>query len=178
MSNKFKYDYNNKMFFINLTLSIIFLILSIVSFEKVVAFILCLIMTILELFNSFFLIMTQGIRITKGKIVIVDQLLIRKICLDDIRYVSLKQIQKESRNKVYGFFNEFFLPDTYMSHCDYVYNQGRVYNICFHMTDGTIKKSYFGWLYREKREKVEKVEKQLIEFIEKINVLCIENRKN
>lgn len=62
-----------------------------------------------------------------------------------------------------------------MSHCDYVYNQGKVYNICFHMNDGTIVESYFGWLYREKKKTVDKVEKDLLDFIEKINTLCREN---
>ena len=56
-----------------------------------------------------------------------------------------------------------------MSHCDYVCNQGKVYNICFHMSDGTIVKSYFGWLYREKGKIVNKVEK---------NLLCDENINN
>lgn len=179
MLNKFKYDYNNKLFFINLLLSIIFLILSILSFEKAIAFILCLIITILLLFNSFFVIRVQGIKITNKKnIVIVDQLLFRKLHIYDIRYVSLKQLTKESKNTVYGFFNEFFYPNTYMSHCDYVYNQGRVYNICFHMIDGTVVESYFGWLYHEKGKKVGKIEKKLIDFIEKINILCKENRNN
>ena len=43
------------------------------------------------------------------------------------------------------------------------------------MTDGTIVKSYFGWLYREKGKKVEQVEKKLHEFIESINNLCKEH---
>lgn len=179
MLNKFKYDYNNKLFFINLTLSIVFLILSIVSFEREVAFILCLIITILLLFNSFFLIRSQGIKITnRQNIVIVDEFLIRKLHLCDIKFASLKQVPKENKNKLYGFFHEFFHPSTYLSHCDYVYNQGKVYKIRFHMTDGTIVESYFGWLYREKGKKVEKVEKKLIEFIEKINCLCKESRTN
>lgn len=94
--NKFKYDYNNKLFLINFTLAIIFLILSIVSFEKVVAFILCLIISVLLLLNSFFVIRTQGIKITnKRNIVIVDQLLIRKLCICNIRYASLKQLPIE-----------------------------------------------------------------------------------
>ena len=63
--NKFKYDYNNKLFLINFTLAIIFLILSILSFENVVAFILCLIITVILLLNSFFGIRTQGIKITQ-----------------------------------------------------------------------------------------------------------------
>ena len=179
MSNKFKYDYTNKLFFINLTLSIIFLILTILLFEKIVAFVVCLIITVLLLLNSFFVIRAQGIKITKGKnIVIVDQFLFRKLRICDVRYASFKQVPKESKKRIYGFFNEFFHPNTYMSHCNYVYNQGKVYDISFHMSDGTVVKSYFGWLYRAKGEKVDKVEKKLIEFIEKINMLCKENRKN
>ena len=90
----------------------------------------------------------------------------------------LKQIPKKTKSKIYGFINEFFYPYTYMSHCDYVYNQGKVYNICFHLSDGTTVESYFGWLYREKEKTVNKVEKKLLKFIEKINMLCKENRKN
>ena len=179
MIKKFKYDYNNKLFFISLSLSLVFLFLSIIAFEKKIGFILFLIITILLLFNSFFIIRAQGIKITSKKtIIIVDQLLVRKLCVDNVRYVSLKQIPKKTKSKLYGFFNEFFYPNTYMSHCDYVYNQGKVYNICFHLSDGTTVESYFGWLYREKEKKVNKVEKKLLEFIEKINMLCKENRKN
>ena len=179
MLNKFKYDYNNKLFFINLSLSLVFLILSIIAFEKLIGFILFLIMAILLLFNSFFIIRAQGIKIkNKKNIIIVDQLLVRKLCVDNVSYVSLKQIPKKTKSKIYGFFNEFFYPYTYMSHCDYVYNQGKVYNICFHLSDGTTVESYFGWLYREKEKTVNKVEKKLLKFIEKINMLCKENRKN
>lgn len=69
----------------------------------------------------------------------------------------------------------FFYPNTYISHCNYVYNQGKVFNICFHMRDGTIIESYFGWLYREKEQKVNKVEKKLLDFIESLNALCKKN---
>ncbi len=64
-----------------------------------------------------------------------------------------------------------------MANCDFVYNQGKVYNIYFYMNDGTICESYFGWLYREKEKKVKKVEGLLIDFIEKINTFCKECRK-
>lgn len=62
MNNKFKYDYNNKLFLINLSLSIIFFALAIVSFEKLVGFILLFVMSMLALFNSLFIRM-QGIKI-------------------------------------------------------------------------------------------------------------------
>ncbi len=179
MLKKFKYDYNNRLFLINFFLSLIFFILAIVAFDILIGFILFLIMAIILLVNTFVLIRNQGIKIKdKKKIVIVDQLLVRRLYIDDINFVSLKQLPKKTKSKIYGFFHEFFYPNTYMSHCDYVYNQGKVYNICFHLKDGTIIDSYFGWLYREKEKTVNKVEKKLLEFIEKINMLCKENRKN
>lgn len=174
MKNKFKYDYNNKLFLINLVISLIFFILSVLTFKKLIGFILSLIIAIVLLFNSFFMRM-QGVKIKKNSITIVDQLLIRKLCIKDINYVSLKQIPKKTKSKLYGFFNEFFYPNTYISHCNYVYNQGKVFNICFHMRDGTIIESYFGWLYREKEQKVNKVEKKLLDFIESLNALCKKN---
>lgn len=177
MNYIFKYDYNNKLFLINLLLSICFLIISIFSYKETIAFVILLIMAVLLLFNSF-VIRKQGIIINhkNKKIVIVDQLLVRKLSIKDIRYVSLKQLVKKTKNKFYGFFIEFLFPHTYISHCDYVYNQGKVYNICFHMIDGTIIKSYFGWLYREKELKVKEVETKLLDFINTINILCKDTR--
>lgn len=177
MLNKFKYDYNNKLFFINILLSLAFLILSIIVFEKLVGFVLFLMLSILLLFNSF-IIRAQGITINNKKnIIIVDQFFIRKLCVDNIKYVSLNHLPKKTKSKTYGFLVEFFYPYTYMSHCDYVYNQGKVYNICFHMKDGTILTSYFGWLYREKAETVKKVEKKLLNFIEEVNTICKKDSK-
>lgn len=63
--NKFKYDYNNKLFFINLSLSIAFSILSILVLEEIIAFIICLIITFISLFNALFIIKSQGIIIKK-----------------------------------------------------------------------------------------------------------------
>lgn len=177
--NRFKYDYNNKVFLINLVLSLVFLILSIAAFEKIVGFIILLIMSVILLLNSFFVIRAQGIILKSNKdIIIVDQLFVRKLRIDDVSYVSLKPIPKDTKSNIYGFVNEFFYPNTYTSHCDYVYNQGKVYNIYFHLNDGTVVESYFGWLYREKEKTVNKVEKKLTEFIEKINILCKENRED
>lgn len=44
------------------------------------------------------------------------------------------------------------------------------------MIDGTIIKSYFGWLYREKELKVKEVETKLLDFINTINILCKDTR--
>lgn len=50
----------------------------------------------------------------------------RKLSINNISYVSVIQIPKKVKGNIYGFFNEFFYPNTYMSHCRYVYNQGKV----------------------------------------------------
>lgn len=177
MVNKFKYDYNNKQFFISFVLGLIFAVLSIVTFEKLIGFVLLLIMAVVALFNAFVVINSQGIKIkNKKNIVIVDYLFVIKLSVDNIKYVTLKQIPKETRSNTYGFFYEFFYPKTYLHHCDYVYNQGRVYDVCFYLKDGTVVKSYFGWLYKEKEKTVNRVEKQLADFVDEINTLCKANK--
>lgn len=174
--NKFKYDYNNKIFIINIILSFLFFLLSIIVFENLIGFILLLSMAILSVSNSFFLIWPQGIRIAKNSIVIVDDIRIKKINMDDIKYLTFKQIPKEKKNNFYGFFLEFFIPYTYMTHCDYVYNQGKVFNIYIYLKNGTIITSYYGWLYKEKKiEKVMEIERKLNIFIKKVNSLCRKN---
>ncbi len=57
-----------------------------------------------------------------------------------------------------------------MTHCDYVYNNGKAFEIIFYLKDGTSRESYFGWMYREKsKETVSKIHSQLIDFIDSIN---------
>lgn len=131
-------------------------------------------MTIISFLNSFLLIRLQGITINKkgDAIIIVDQYFVRKFQLKDIRYVTIEKIEKKRGNKVYGFFCEYFYPHTYLSHCKFVYNQGEVFFICFHLQDGTIHKSYFGWLYKEKGNRVITVKQTMVKFIEQINILC------
>lgn len=177
MKKIFRYDYNNRLFIIKLLVSFVFLILTIITYKYPFVFAMFLIMTFISFFNSIF-IKRIGIRINtrKNKIIISDQFLVKKLNIKDINYVTLKQIPKKTKNKWFGFFAEFFYPETYIANCEYVYNQGKVFNIYFHMNDGSVKESYFGWLYRGKEKKVKKVESSLIAFIERINTLCKENR--
>lgn len=70
-----------------------------------------MIMAVVALFNAFVVINSQGIKIkNKKNIVIVDYLFVRKLSVDNIKYVTLKQIPKETRSNTYGFFYEFFYP--------------------------------------------------------------------
>ena len=121
---------------------------------------------------TFFVIAKQGICIDyeKQQILIIDNLLYRKLNVKNISYVTFYEISKPKKNNFFGFLVDFFHPSTYMSGCDYVYNNGKVYNIVFHHYDGTITETYFGWLYREKNKiVVTKVNDELKSFIEEIN---------
>ena len=176
MKIKFGYDYNHQKFVINLMLAIVFFSAGIVCFfysDKIAGSIILVIMGIVALFNAFFIVKMQGIRVNKKQqVVIFDQRLIRRLNIQNIKYVSVSQIPKENKSVIYGIFHEFFWPNTYIYHCDYVYNQGKVFDINFYMKDGTIETTYFGWLYKSKAKQVQKVEKRLNEFVKSINALC------
>lgn len=57
-----------------------------------------------------------------------------------------------------------------MYNSDYVYNNGRVFKIIFHLNDGTTRESYFGWMYKERNElKVNQVINKLENFVNDLN---------
>lgn len=174
MKTVFKYDYNNKIFIITLIVSLIFLFFTTILIRHLIPFVIFLVLTSISFFNSFFVIKKQGITIDKknNKIIIVDQMFYRKLNIDEIKFVTIEEIKKEKKGNLYGFFCEFFYPSTYISHCNFVYNQGKVFYICFHMSNGHIEKSYFGWLYKEKGSLVKKIETNLIKFVKEINLTC------
>lgn len=65
-----------------------------------------------------------------------------------------------------------------MYKCDYIYNNGKVYNIIFHLKDGTTKETYFGWMYKERNElKVNRVIKKLENFVNNISFISKTNNK-
>lgn len=168
---KFRYDYNFKLFTITNLLSFIFLLATIISYSKnVIAFWSFIIMFMINFINSFVFINNQGIRIERGTIKIVDYFWFTKIKLNDLKFVEIRELKKEKKSNKYGLLHEFYHPSTYMYKCDYVYNDGKVFKIIFHLKDGTTKESYFGWMYKERSlKKVNKVEKKLENFIEEIN---------
>lgn len=62
-----------------------------------------------------------------------------------------------------------------MTYCDYVYNNGKVFNIIFHKKNGGRVETYFGWMYKEKKlARVNKVTKNLEELINDINQIIKE----
>ncbi len=168
----FKYDYNYRMFIICNLVSVLFTAFVILScYDKnIIGLCLSGVTLLYNLLNTMILIKNQGIRVRKNKVTIVDALFFRSFPLSEVKYVEMKEIKKERRSNLYGFFHEFYHRFTYMLKCDYVYNNGKVFEIIFHLKDGSARESYFGWLYREKKKsKVLKIQAKLEAFIENIN---------
>ena len=172
MYKRFRYDYNFKIFTLSLFYTLSSLTIFIWSFnENIIVSIIVGICTFILLFNSFIWIFNQGIIITKKYILILDYFWLTKIKITDLKYAKYEYIKKEKQSYWYGLVHEFYHPSTYMYKCDYVYNNGKVYNIVFYLKDGSKRETYFGWMYKEKnKEKVERVEQKLCKFIENINM--------
>ena len=171
MKRKFRYDYNCKMTIINSLVSLLFFVIFVASFSKgVVAFCVSGLVFLICVFNTIALIFNQGITIGKKNIIIVDYFWFTKINLEDLKRAELKEIKKEKKSNLYGFFHEFYYSTTYMYNSDYVYNNGRVFKIIFHLNDGTTRESYFGWMYKERNElKVNQVINKLENFVNDLN---------
>ena len=174
MKKHFRYDYNYKLLILSNLPTAAFLAIAIASFEKNdIGFLISILASFFCFLNTYVFINNQGIRVTKGKVIIVDSLYLRTINLSDLKRVEIKEIEKEKKSNKYGFFHEFYHYSTYMQHCDYTYNNGKVFNIIFYLKNGTTKESYFGWMYREKSEdKVNKTQAKLTEFVNHINEVC------
>ena len=173
MKKRFKYDYNNKMFIVCFLSSLLFLSIFIWSFNKnIVGCIAAGLCTIILLFNTFVMIFNQGITVGKKNILVIDYFWFTKINIKDLKHVEIREIKKEKKGNLYGFFHEFYHPTTYMWKCDYVYNNGRVFKVIFHLKDGTSRETYFGWMYKERNIlKVKKTIKKLEECINYINLI-------
>lgn len=170
----FRYDYNYKLLIVCNFVSIIFLILFIASYNKgPIIFCFFGFALLISLFNSFVFINNQGIKIKNDNIKVVDYLWFTKIKLNDLKYAEIQELKKEKRSNLYGFFHEFYHPTTYMYKCDYIYNNGKVFNIIFHLKDGTNRKTYFGWMYKEKNElKTIRITDELYTFVNTLNAMC------
>ena len=110
-------------------------------------------------------------------IIIRDQNGKHSFSVDKIQKVSIVEIDKINK----GIKNLIFLfvlgAKEEIETWDYVYNNGRVFNIVFKVKDENggyfVYKSYFGWMYKERSlEKVDKIVKKLENFIEEINNNC------
>ena len=179
MKTKFRYDYNCKMLIVNILVSLLFLLIFVASYDKsLIAFYMFGLVFLICLLNTIVLVYNQGIIVGKKNIIIIDYFWFTKIDLADLNRVELKEIKKDKKSNLYGLFNEFYHPSTYMYNSDYVYNNGRVFRIMFYLKNNTTKESYFGWMYKEKNVlKVNKIVKKLEKFVCNINLIVQENRK-
>ena len=178
MKIKFRYDYNYKLLIINFLALLLFLIIFVASYEKsLIAFCIFGIVFLICLLNTIVLINNQGIIVREKNIFIIDYFWFTKINLADLNRVELKEIKKDKNNNLYGLLNEFYHPSTYMYNSDYVYNNGRVFKIIFHLRNNTTKESYFGWMYKEKSiMKVNKIVNKLENFVYNINLIVQANQ--
>ena len=129
-------------------------------------------MFLITLISYFVFIKNQGVQVRNGIIKVSDYFWFTKIRVKDLKFAELRELTKEKKSNLYGFFHEFYYPTTYLYDCKYVYNNGKVFQIIFHLKDGTKRKTYFGWMYKEKNKtKVDKVIKRLEIFISSINLL-------
>ena len=178
MKIKFRYDYNCKMLIVNILVSLLFLVLCVASYDNsLIAFCIFGLVFLICLLNTIVLIYNQGITVGKKNILIIDYFWFTKIDLADLNRVELKEIKKDKKSNLYGLFNEFYHPSTYMYNSDYVYNNGRVFKIIFYLQNNTTKESYFGWMYKEKNIlRVNKIVKKLENFVCDINLIVQANR--
>ncbi len=170
---RFRYDYNYRMLIVNILTSLLFLVIFVASYNKGIIVFCFIGFTFLYcLFNTIVFIFNQGITITKKNIIIVDFFWFTKINVNDLKWAQIKELKKEKKGNLYGFFHEFYHPNTYMFKSDYIYNNGRVFKVIFHLKDGTIRDTYFGWMYKEKSIlKVKKTIKKLEDCINYLNLI-------
>ena len=170
----FRYDYNCKLLVISNLPSLVFLTIAIYSYlNSSDAFYWFALLVIIATINSFAFIRNIGIRIRKGKVIIIDELFYRCFSLSEVKYVKVNEINKEKQSNLYGFLNEFYHYSTYMTNCEYTYNNGKVFEVVFYLKNGTTERTFFGWMYREKNEAtVNKIQAKLIDFADNINKLC------
>jgi len=172
MKIRFKYDYNNKMLYTFIILILLYLILLVICFEKIVVSIIFGISIIILFLTLVFIIYPQGFycNFKKNKLIVVDDTFYHVFHLNELRKITYKQVHKEKKSNIKGFFIEFYHPYTYMSDSKYVYNNGKVYMITIYLKNGMSFNTYFGWMYKEKKHmKVEVIEKRLKNKIDTIN---------
>ena len=171
MRKIFKYDYNYKMFILIHLVTVVFLILFILTLgSNIIGSLVFALSLLINEINYFVNLKNQGVRLDKDIIKIHDNFGIAIINISDLNYAEVNELKKEKASNLHGLLCEFYHPATYMYQCDYVYNNGRVFNIVFRLKNGNIRKTYFGWMYKEKNKKrVEAKVKELYSFVDLIN---------
>lgn len=170
----FKYDYKNKVFILTL-FGASFLLFLAVILKKPIPFYFLSCGSLICVCVGLFVIKNMGLRIDKKQefLYIHDDFFPKKLKIANIKYVEIEQIKKEKKGSLYGFLNEYYIPSTYMYNCEYVYNNGEVFNIHIFLKNGEKETVYFGWAYKEKRLSViEKLHNDLKVFVKALNDAC------
>lgn len=157
MKDFFKFDDKRKLFIIHFILGIFMLIASIFVIDYVIIFVLFLFVGLFYIICSIFILNT-GIHFNykKKKIIIIDFIFIKIINMKDVKYISIEEIHRKRKNVGVPKFADSIDKAIYYS--KYVYRNGKVFNIIFHLQNQDIL-VYYGWLYKAKS--IKRVEKQL-----------------
>lgn len=164
MNDFFKFDDKRIVSAILLALSVLMLILSVLAIGVIEVFIATITVLVITIIATMFTL-NEGIHFNykKEKIVIVADLMVKTINMKDVKYFSLEEISKTKQSNIKQLFVDTF--DQVNMPSKYVYNNGKVFNIVFHMKKIGAIKIYYGWLYRT--HSIERINKQL-EIFQKI----------
>jgi len=162
MKSFFKFDDNRVIFITMLLLTLIISIFTIVSILTESA-----IFTGLLLITILFIILTvfsynEGIHFNykKEKIVIVDGFIIKILNMNDVKYFAIEEVSKKKKKNIVSKFSDSYKQ---IGQPSYVYNNGKVFKIIFHLKKGNLIISYHR-LY--KTSSIERISKQLSKFQE------------
>ncbi len=131
---------------------------------------LCFLIAFTSLFGSV-MVLLAGIHCNfkRRKITIVDYYWVRRIKLNEIKFVTFKEIEKKRKKCLIPLLSEaptarwFYEPSN-------VYNNGAVFVIEFHLKNGTIEKSNYTWLFQAKSKiRVERQKEKLKKFVAFLN---------
>ncbi len=161
MNDFFKFDDKRIVSILWLFISLSVMVILIFTIGIIELFIVTLIVLIICIVAMIFAF-NEGIHFNykKGKITIIKGMMIKNISMKDIKYFNLEEISKVKKGNIMQKFVDTF--DQVNLPSEYVYNNGRVFNIVFYMKkEGNIK-IYYGWLY--KTSSIERINSQLEKF--------------
>ena len=161
MNDFFKFDDKRIVSMVWIVISIFMLILSMLAIEVIEVFIATIFVLIITLIAAIFTL-NEGVHFNykKEKIVIVKGMMIQTINMKDVKYFTLEEIPKTKKGNITQKFVDTF--EQVNTPSKYVYNNGKVFNIVFHMKKIANIKIYYGWLY--KTSSIKRINSQLENF--------------
>lgn len=160
MKDFFKFDDRRIVFKILLCLCCALLILTIMSLKEAIEVFVGLLISLIFFITITIFIFNEGIHFNykKEKIVIVQGMMIKSINMNDVKYFNIEEVSKKRKKDL---VNKFFDSYRQIGTPEYVYNNGKIFKIVFHMKKEDIVIDYY-WLY--KTTSIERINRQLEEF--------------